>query len=106
MNPEIERLREDNRDLIQQVNSLENLVGEVERLRDELKASREIGVSDQRTIQNLVMERDTLRAQLAEARLLLREIRHDCSASRLRDGKIDQFLHKTLSASAEPKVKP
>jgi hypothetical protein len=47
-------------------------------------------------------ERDTLRMNLAEARLLLREIRQDCSLSRLRDGQIDNFLHKSSLVTENP----
>lgn len=72
--------------------------GEVERLRTELAASREVGVSDQQTIQNLVSERDTLRAQLTEAHALLRHL-YDNNELSLGD---DQRILTALSASAEP----
>lgn len=47
-------------------------------------------------------ERDALRMHLAEARLLLREIRQECNHSRLRDGQIDNFLHKSSSVTENP----
>lgn len=76
----------------------------VERLHAEIERRRLRG-------QNCAKKVIVLRAQLAdqdallaEGCLLLREIRHDCNHSRLRDAQIDGFLHKALSARAEPSV--